>query len=128
MNRIYHRYEHWECYKCGFFRNVSGDEKKELSKKVIELFEDSEKTKEFMLKVINEWVFSCEHNLTNMSLNRIAWLGQSACCLYYKIPYSITMENWRYVNEEKRKIACDIAEEIIKNYESKNKQLCLNII
>ena len=128
MERIYHRYEYWECYKSGFFRNVSGEEKKELSKKVIELFENSEKTKEFMLKVINKWVYSCEHNLTNISLNRVAWLGQSACCLYAKIPYSLTMENWRYVNEEKRKIACDIAEKIIKEYESKNKKLCLNII
>tara|TARA_R110000868_G_scaffold251549_1_gene508321 strand:+ start:380 stop:766 length:387 start_codon:yes stop_codon:yes gene_type:complete len=128
MERIYHRYENWECYKYGFYRNVSGEEKKELSKKVIELFENSDKTKEFMIKVINEWHYSCEHNLTNIALNRVAWLGQSACCLYAKIPYSLTMENWRYVNEEKRKIACNIAEEIIKNYESKNKQLCLNII
>lgn len=128
MERIYHRYEKWECFKNGFFRNVSGEEKKELSKKVIEIFEDPKKTKEYMLKVIQEWTFSCEHNLTNISLNRIAWLGQSACCLYAKIPYSITMENWRYVNEEKRKVACEIAEKIIKEYESKNKQLCLNII
>lgn len=128
MERIYHRYEKWECFKNGFFRNVSGEEKKELSKKVIELFEDSKKTKEFMLKVINEWVFSCEHNLTNISLNRVAWLGQSACCIYAKIPYSLTMENWRYVSEDKRKVACEIAEKIIKEYESKNKQLCLSII
>lgn len=128
MERIYHRYEKWECFKNGFFRNVSGEEKKELSKKVIELFEDSKKTKEFMLKVINEWVFSCEHNLTNTSLNRVAWLGQSACCIYAKIPYSLTMENWRYVSEDKRKVACEIAEKIIKEYESKNKQLCLSII
>lgn len=119
MDRIYHRYENWECFKAGFFRNVSGEEKKELSKKVIELFENSEKTKEFMLKVISEWIYSCEHNLTNISLNRVAWLGQSACCLYAKIPYSLTMENWRYVSDEKRKIACDIAEEIIKKYELK---------
>lgn len=128
MERIYHRYEKWECFKDGFFRNVSGEEKKELAKKVIELFEDSEKTKEFMLKTISEWTCSCEHNLTNISLNRVAWLGQSACCLFAKVPYSITMENWRFVNEENRKIACDIAEEIIKKYELKIKDLCLKNI
>jgi hypothetical protein len=128
MERIYHRYEYWECYKNGFFRNVSGEEKKELSKKVIELFTDTKLTEKYMNKVINEWRYSCEHNLTNISLNRIAWLGQSACCLYAKIPYNITMENWRFVDEENRNIACEIADKIIKEYQTKNKQLCLNII
>tara|TARA_R110000868_G_scaffold280617_2_gene540996 strand:+ start:273 stop:668 length:396 start_codon:yes stop_codon:yes gene_type:complete len=131
MERIYHRYEYWECYKAGFFKNVSGAEKTKLSKKVIELFENSEKTELFMNKVINEWQYSCEHNLTNLALNRVAWLGQSACCLFNKIPYSITMENWRFVSEEKRNLACEIAEKIIENYEiqlEKNKQLCLKLI
>jgi hypothetical protein len=127
MERIYHRYEYWECFKNGFFKNVSGAEKKELGNKVIELFENPKLTEKYMQKVINEWVYSCEHNLTNIALNRVAWLGQSACCLYAKIPYQITMENWRFVDEGKRKIACDIAEKLIKEYETKNKQLCLNI-
>jgi hypothetical protein len=127
MERIYHRYEKWECFKNGFFRNVSGEEKKELQKKVIEMFNDSELTEKFMNKVINEWGYSCEHNLTNISLNRVAWLGQSACCLYAKIPYSITMEMWRFVDEEKRIKACEIAEKIINKYEQQNFQLCLKI-
>jgi hypothetical protein len=117
MDRIYHSYEKWECFKAGFFRNVSGDEKKALSKKVIELFEDSEKTEIFMRKVLEDWIYSNEHNLSNLSLNRIAWLGQSACCLFAKVPYRITMENWRYVSEQKRIEACEIAERLINQYE-----------
>lgn len=117
MERIYHRYENWECFKAGFFRNVSGEEKKQLAEKVIELFEDSEQTKLFMKKVIVEWTYSCEHNLSNLSLNRVAWVGQSACCLFAKIPYSITMENWRFVSDDKKVEACEIAERIIKEYE-----------
>ena len=60
-------------------------------------------------------------------MNRVAWLGQSACCLYAKIPYSVTMENWRNVSEEKRNKACEIAERLIKEYEETEKinQLCL---
>lgn len=119
MDRIYHRYENWECFKNGFFRNVSGEEKKELAEKVLELFNNPEQTKIFMQKVIDEWKYSCEHNLSNIALNRVAWLGQSACCLYAKIPYSITMENWRFVDEENKIIACEIAEKIIKEYELK---------
>jgi len=131
MERIYHRYEYWECYKNGFFKNISGAEKNILSEKVLELFNNSEKTEMYMRRVINEWVYSCEHNLTNLGLNRVAWLGQSACCIYAKIPYSITMQNWRFVDEDKKAIACQIAEKLIKGYEinlTKNKQLCLKLI
>jgi hypothetical protein len=128
MERIYHRYELWECYKAGFFKNISGTQKDILSKKVLDLFNDNELTKDYMLKVINNWIYSSQHNLTNISLNRVAWLGQAACCVYAGIPYSITMENWRFVDTENQKTACDIAEKIIIEFENNNKQLCLNII
>lgn len=121
MKRIHHRYENWECYKNGFFKNVSGQEKTEKIKKVIELFSDAKKTRIFMNKVIDEWIKSCEHNLSNLGLNRIAWLGQSACCIYAKIPYKITMESWRLVDEKHRIIACNIADELIKEYEQEVK-------
>jgi len=128
MERIYHRYENWECFKNGFFKNVSGSEKEVLSKKVIELFSDSKLTELYMQKVVSEWPFSSEHNLSNNSMNRVAWLGQAACCIYAGIPFKITMENWRFVDEKKQIKACEIAQKIITKYESKNKQLCLNII
>ena len=35
-------------------------------------------TRENMMRVISEWKYSCEHNLTNESLNRIAYIGQAA--------------------------------------------------
>lgn len=130
MDRIYHRFEHWECYKAGFFKNSSSEEKDIQAKKVIELFSDPKKTELYMRKVIELWPNSCEHNLTNMSMNRVAWIGQSACCLFAQIPYRITMENWRFVPEEFQKIACDIAEKVIKEFEVnyKTRQLCLNFI
>ena len=120
MERIYHRYELWECFKNGFFNKVSGDKKTELSKKVVELFTDSKLTEFYMRRVISEWKYSCEHNLTNNSLNRVAWLGQSACCLFAKVPFNLTMESWRLVPEQNQIIACDIAEKIIKEYETQN--------
>ena len=130
MERIYHRYENWECYKFGFFKNESIEDKEFLAKKVIELFNNPKSTEIYMNKVINQWPNSCEHNLTNISMNRVAWLGQAACCLYAGIPYKITMENWRNVPSDKQKIACDIAEKIINQFEInlKNRQLCLKFI
>lgn len=125
MERIYHRYELWEDFKAGFYNNIAGKNKKLLINKVVELFSDQELTRKFMQKVIDEWHYSCEHNLSNQSLNRIAYLGQAACCLFAGVPSSITMEAWHFVSKENRDKADYIASEILTNYETKKQQLCL---
>ena len=116
MERIYHRYEYWEDYKSGFYNNISGINKELMINKVVELFSSSELTETYMNKVIEKWKYSCEHNLTNLSLNRIAYLGQSACCIYAKVPSSITMEAWKLVNIKNRILADKIADRIIKKW------------
>ena len=75
MERIYHRYEKWEDYKDGFYDNCTGSTKKEKENLVLEMFNSEELTLKFMNKVIEKWVNSCEHNLTNESLNKIAYNG-----------------------------------------------------
>lgn len=117
MERIYHHYEKWEDHKHGFYDNVSGKNKKELINKVIEMFSDSELTKKYMRRVITEWKYSCEQNLSNSSMNKIAYLGQSACCLYANIPSTITMEAWSLVDKDKRNKADEIARNLIKEWE-----------
>ena len=47
---------------------------------------DIERLKEGLDGVISEWINSCEHYLTNKSMNRIAWLGQAAMCYSTGIP------------------------------------------
>ena len=36
--------------------------------------------------VITEWHHSCEHYLTNIAMNRIAWLGQASACYETGMP------------------------------------------
>ena len=129
MKRIYHPYWLWEDYKAGFYDNVSGERKKELIKKVLEMFNDSKLTKENMLFVVNNWTYSCEHNLTNESLNKIAYIGQSACCVYASVPCSITMESWSLLSDEVKKRSDKIALECINIWKNNNKniQLCLKL-
>jgi len=87
-DRIYHTWEKWECYKSGFFETkppnkMTDDEAKHCYKQLlsdISLFES------VLQKVITEWPNSCEHNLTNTSLNRIAWLGQASLAYHSQIP------------------------------------------
>jgi hypothetical protein len=56
--------------------------------------------------VITEWKHSCEHYLTNVAMNRIAWLGQAAVCYAHGIPntfrggyYLLTAEQQTAANE-----------------------------
>ena len=129
MKRIYHPYWLWEDYKAGFYDNVSGDQKQILLKKVVEMFNSKSLTKENMLRVINEWIYSCEHNLTNDSLNKIAYIGQGACCLYAGVTSTITMEAWSLLTNEVKERSNKIALDVINQWENNNKfiQLCLKL-
>ena len=129
-NRIYHPWNLWEDYKAGFYDNCSGEEKKQKIDKVIEMFSSAELTEKYMRRVITEWKYSCEHNLTNSSMNKIAYLGQGACCLYASIPSTVTMEAWSKLTKEVQDRSNSIAEKILTEWNNRNKnlQLCLNII
>lgn len=127
MERIYHPYHLWEDYKAGFYNNISGSNKEEMISKVVEYFCDSDLVKTKMQEVINKWIYSFEHNMTNESMNKIAYLGQASVCHYLGIPNTITMSAWSKVPKEKQDKANNIAKIIIDDY-FKNKQLCLNFI
>jgi hypothetical protein len=129
MNRIYHHYLKWEDWRHGFYNACSGKEKEQKIKSVIEMFNNENTTKEFMNKVIQEWKYSCEHNLSNESMNRIAYIGQAACCLYDDVPSTATMEAWSLLNNEVQKRADEIALSVLNKWiiDNKNIQLCLNI-
>lgn len=118
--RIYHEWSKWEDYKNCFYDNCSGKEKEEKINKAIEMFNSEDLTITNMLAVINNWKFSCEHNLTNSSMNKIAYIGQAACAYYAQIPNTITMEAWNRLSKEVQSRSNDIAEEVINIW--KNKQ------
>lgn len=51
-----------------------------------EFLGDSKRFDTAIGRVFSEWPHSCEHFLTNESMNRIAWLGQSSACLVVGLP------------------------------------------
>jgi len=78
--RIFHTYDKWECYKNGFFGTTApeGMTTSQCEEAYAAFLSDDNKFKTALDGVITEWKHSCEHNLTNKSMNRIAWLGQAA--------------------------------------------------
>jgi len=127
--RIYHPYWLWEDYKAGFYENCSGEQKQVYIEKIIEMFNSEKLTLESMFSVVDNWKYSCEHNLTNNSMNVIAYIGQGACCIYCGAPSTITMECWSKLTKEVQERANKNALQAIERWKENNKfiQLCLNI-
>lgn len=88
MKRIYHTYEKWECFPAGFYNDLPPDgmTPQQATRKYAEFLRDIELFEFSLGRVITEWVKSCEHYLSNDKMNRIAWLGQAACCIEHGIP------------------------------------------
>jgi len=85
--RIFHTHDKWECHKAGFYATTfNGKTKDECEKAYAYFLSNTEKFSEALEHVITEWKNSCEHYLTNKSMNRIAWLGQAAMCYATGIP------------------------------------------
>ena len=108
-DRIFHTFDKWECHKAGFYASkkegMSNEECKEEFKRILSDFELFE---ELLEKVISEWKYSCEHYLTNKSMNRLAWLGQASVCYHSGIPSKYS-NAWFELPEETREKANEIA-------------------
>ena len=86
-NRIFHTYDKWECHKAGFYSPTKKDwSHQECEDEFKRILSDQNLFGEILSKVIVEWKNSCEHYLTNTSMNRIAWLGQAAVCYHSGVP------------------------------------------
>lgn len=88
MNRIYHTWDKWECYRSGFFevnppKGMTDDDCLEVYKNFLL---DIPEFVRVMRLIIIEWPNSCEHNLTNERMNRIAWMGQASLAYKFRIP------------------------------------------
>jgi len=87
--RLFHTYDTWECHKAGFYASTKEGISKAQEEEMYRVFlSDNARFAEALQSVISEWKHSCEHYLTNVSMNRIAWLGQAAMCSATGVPAS----------------------------------------
>lgn len=85
--RIFHTFDKWEAVDAGFFApGIKGRDKEECEQEYGAFLADSKRFAEGIEQVFKEWPNSCEHNLTNSSMNRIAWIGQAAACAAVGLP------------------------------------------
>jgi hypothetical protein len=107
--RVFHTYENWECYKAGFYApSKEGWTKQRCEKEYRDFLANTPLFSETLEKVITEWKHSCEHYLTNVAMNRIAWLGQAAACYALGIPNTFR-GGFYLLSEAEQKIANETA-------------------
>jgi hypothetical protein len=86
-DRIFHTFDKWECHKAGFYSSKKeGMTAEQCEQAYADYLSDEDRFREGLNGVINDWVNSCEHYLTNKAMNRIAWIGQAAMCYSTGIP------------------------------------------
>ena len=107
--RIFHTYAAWECHKAGFYEgSVKGKTKAQCEEEYRAFLADEGAFATTLERVIVEWKNSCEHYLTNTSMNRIAWLGQAAACYARGLP-SAFRSGFSLLSEQEQERANQVA-------------------
>ncbi len=104
--RVYHHYLKWEETASGMWDVVSKERERILLHEAVVFTGNSKLYGSYMQRVIKEWPISCEQNLTNPSMNQLAWVGHAATALAIHCPEYITRLAWGMLTEQQR-IAAD---------------------
>jgi len=99
------------------WRTISKSEEPAMTNKALPVMCDSNKWGYFMKRVVVEWVFSCEQNLSHNTHNKIAWLGQASKCLATGCPEYLTRRLWWLLSEKQKQKANNAAREAIEKWE-----------
>lgn len=111
--RIFHPYDQLEEFHAGMWRIVKGSQRKDYIAAAADLMRSPDDFREALLAVVEKWPISCEANLTSDSSNRIAWLGQAACCLAVNSPEEATRVAWHTMPVDDQIEANRIADEAL---------------
>lgn len=119
MTPVFHNYVNWEDYQFGMHKKECFMDEHKMITDCELLLKCPGWLWESMTFVSQNWKISAEHNLSNTNRNRQAWLGQAACCFSHGAPEYITKLAWNNLTEKEQKIANDVADDVIKDWEQK---------
>jgi hypothetical protein len=115
VKRVYHPFWLWE--DVGMWSQPSKAGRDEFLSAAVEFTGNAERYGAAMLRVLDEFPIACEHNLTDMAMNRRAWIGHAAVFLVLCCPEWVTREAWGMLTDQQRIDAEAKADEAIKEFE-----------
>lgn len=114
IKREYANYETWEDYRHNFYGGVSDDWDRDDTLEIYaSLLRDLPRFEAALKTITAEWQSSNRHNLTNMGLNRIAYLGQCALALVYKVPHKEGRGGYQLLTQEEKEAADALAQKYL---------------
>lgn len=114
MRRIYHSWEKWEDFSHNFYGGVTYEFQKDDTLTLYAgLLKDLPKFESALQTIISKWKHSCEHNLTNKAMNRVAYLGQAACALVYNVPSDVCRGGYNLLTDEEKAAADAMAQKYL---------------
>lgn len=110
MKKIYHNYLLREDAINGMYRSwpYTEDNKKKCAK----LLSDPELFETSWIKMVKDWKYSAEHNLSNSSINHQARIWQATCCYLFWVNDECVVAAWRDLDINVRKEANSVADVI----------------
>lgn len=118
LKRVFHPYTLWEDAQAGMWRNVVGEERQAYLIQAANLMKDPVSFLAFMTRVIHEWPYACEANLTTRSINRQAWIGHAATVLAVGAPEDVTRQAWWTLNQAEQDLGNAAADAAIAEWEA----------
>jgi hypothetical protein len=107
--RAWTHFESWEGVPCGFFSPVHPKGKRSCEEAYAEFLSDLRLFDRSISKVFNEWPMMCLHFMSNTSMNKIAFLGQTAMCIHTGVP-SCFRGGFKLLTAEQQRQADAVAE------------------
>lgn len=117
IKRLYEPYWKWEDFNNGMWNKIEKKDEPDMLYKAIQFTSNYIMYGEAMGEVIKAWPITMRNSLTNLSINRRAFLGHCACSFKFNCPEYITRQAWHIITEQQRIDADKIAESHIKKYE-----------
>jgi hypothetical protein len=102
---------------------VGGEKKKANSEAAANLMRNSIEFEAAMLRAIEEWPNSCQHNLSAEDTNRLAWLGHAGCLLATGSPEENTRCGWHLLTTKEQDLANAAAQNVLDKWVEANSEL-----
>lgn len=119
MKRVWVPFELWEEVRSNMWGEVS-DRRRALERAVV--FTGNHRLYgKFMMRVTMEWPNSCLNALTDLSLNRKAWIGHAAAALAIRCPEDVTRQAWGLLTHEQQAMANRQADRAIQSWEVRHR-------
>lgn len=100
------------------WRIMRGERRKEFIRLSAFLMRDCAAFYAAMSRALTEWPRSCEHNLTSLDSNRIAWLGHAGNCIAHQSPEEATRAAWHLLNPREQDAANAAAARVLAIWDS----------